>query len=180
MIYSYSRTSPLIDPGTALAFSLFENKGVYALLLGSGMSRAAQIPTGWEITLDLIRRAAALQGVVNEPDWAAWHRAQTGKEPNYSDVLSALSSLPDERRSILHSYIEPTADDIQEGRKTPTRAYKAIAWLVREGFVRVIITTNFDHLMENALREAGIEPTVIRSDDDYAVLSRSYTVAAFS
>jgi SIR2-like domain len=34
------------------------------------------------------------------------------------------------------------------------------------GFVRVIITTNFDRLMENALREAGIEPTVIKSDDD--------------
>jgi hypothetical protein len=41
----------MIDPSTALAFSLFENKGVYALLLGSGLSRAAQIPTGWEITL---------------------------------------------------------------------------------------------------------------------------------
>jgi hypothetical protein len=40
----------MIDPPTALAFSLFENKGVHALLLGSGLSSAAQIPTGWEIT----------------------------------------------------------------------------------------------------------------------------------
>jgi SIR2-like domain len=31
--------------------------------------------------------------------------------------------------------------------------------------VRVIITTNFDRLIENALREAGIEPTVIASAD---------------
>ncbi len=156
----------MIDSITALAFSLFENKGVYALLLGSGMSRAAQIPTGWEITLDLIRRAAALQGVFGEADWAAWHRSKTGEEPTYSAVLTALSSFPDERRSILHSYIEPTVDDIEERRKTPTRAHRAIAWLVREGFIRVILTTNFDHLMENALREVGVEPTVIRSDDD--------------
>ncbi len=156
----------MIDPNTALAFSLFENKGVFALLVGSGVSRAAHIPTGWEITLDLIQRTAALQGVMNEPDWAAWYRAQTGREPNYSEILGALSSHPNERRSILHSYIEPTADDIREGRKTPTRAHRAIAWLVREGFIRVIITTNFDHLIENALREAGIEPTVIGSDDD--------------
>jgi hypothetical protein len=156
----------MIDPATGLAFSLFENKGVYSLLLGSGLSRAAQIPTGWEITLDLIKRAAALKGIFNEPDWAAWYRQQTGGEPNYSDVLSDLSSVPDERRSILHSYIEPTADDIQEGRKIPTTAHRAIARLVREGFIRVILTTNFDRLMENALREVGVEPTVIRSDDD--------------
>jgi len=31
--------------------------------------------------------------------------------------------------------------------------------------VRVVITTNFDRLIENALREARVEPTVIASDD---------------
>jgi hypothetical protein len=61
----------MIDVLTALAFSLYENKGVYALLLGSGVSRDAQIPTGWEITLDLVRRFAALQGVTDQPDWAS-------------------------------------------------------------------------------------------------------------
>lgn len=156
----------MIDPSTALAFSLFENKGVYALLLGSGLSRAAQIPTGWEITLDLIRRVGVLQGIADEADWAAWYRQQTGEEPDYSAILDALTTTPDERRSILHSYIEPTPEDISEGRKVPTKAHHAIAWLVREGFVRVIITTNFDRLLENALREAGVEPTVISSDDD--------------
>lgn len=47
------------DPLTQLSFSVYENKGVFAVLLGSGLSRAAEIATGWEITLDLIRRAAA-------------------------------------------------------------------------------------------------------------------------
>lgn len=156
----------MIDPATALAFSVFENRGVYAVLLGSGVSRAAQIPTGWEVTLDLVRRVGTLEGAGHQADWAAWYRQKTGKEPDYSEVLDAIATSPDERRSILHSYIEPTAEDVQEGRKVPTRAHHAIAWLVREGFVRVILTTNFDRLMENALREAGVEPTVIRSDDD--------------
>jgi phosphoserine phosphatase len=156
----------MIDPATALAFSVFENRGVYAVLLGSGVSRAAQIPTGWEVTLDLVRRVGTLEGAGHQADWAAWYRQKTGKEPDYSEVLDAIATSPDERRSILHSYIEPTAEDAQEGRKVPTRAHHAIAWLVREGFVRVILTTNFDRLMENALREAGVEPTVIRSDDD--------------
>ena len=52
----------MIDPINSLAFSVHANRGVYALLLGSGVSRAAKIPTGWEITLDLIRRLAALSG----------------------------------------------------------------------------------------------------------------------
>jgi len=72
----------MIDPITSLAFSLFENKGVYALVLGSGLSRTAQIPTSWEITLDLVRRIAALQIVTDENNWEAWYRAQTGNEPN--------------------------------------------------------------------------------------------------
>jgi hypothetical protein len=51
------------DPQTQLAFSVYENKGAFAVLLGSGLPRAAEIPTGWEITLDLVRRVAIAQGV---------------------------------------------------------------------------------------------------------------------
>jgi hypothetical protein len=95
------------DPLTQLAFSVYENKGVFAVLLGSGLSRAAQIPTGWEITLDLVRRVAEAQGMEPQTDWAQWYRDTTGAEPNYSVLLEELASSPDERRSILHSYIEP-------------------------------------------------------------------------
>jgi hypothetical protein len=156
----------MLDPATALAFSVFENRGVFALLLGSGVSRGAQIPTGWEITLDLVRRVALLEDAPDQPDWAAWHRERFGSEPHYSQLLDRLSSSPDERRAILHRYIEPTPDDLEDGRKIPTQAHHAIAKLVKDGFVRVIITTNFDRLLENALRQIGIEPTVVKSDDD--------------
>lgn len=156
------------DPLTQLAFSVYENKGVFAVLLGSGLSRAAQIPTGWEITLDLIRRVAVAQGVEAQTDWAAWYRKAAGGEPNYSTLLEELASSPEERRSILHSYIEPTEEDRQEGRKIPTAAHHAIADLVHRSYIRVIITTNFDRLMENALRERGIEPTVVSSVDALA------------
>ena len=43
-------------------FSVYESKGVFAVLLGPGLSRAAEIPTGWEITLSLIRRVGLAQG----------------------------------------------------------------------------------------------------------------------
>lgn len=153
------------DQITQLAFSIHENKGVYAILIGSGLSRSAEIPTGWEITLDLIRRVASAQGVADSDDWARWYREKTGAEPNYSDLLEEIANSPEERRSILHSYIEPTAQERDEGKKIPTAAHHAIAKLVSDGCIRVIITTNFDRLMENALREAGVEPTIIYSED---------------
>ncbi len=153
------------DTLTQISFSVFENKGVFAVLLGSGLSRSAEIPTGWEITLDLVRRVAKAQGVADQADWAKWYTTATGKEPNYSDLLEEIASTPDERRSILHSYIEPNEDEREQGKKVPTPAHHAIAALVRAGFIRVIITTNFDRLMENALREQGIEPTVVASED---------------
>jgi len=153
------------DPITQLAFSVYENKGVFAVLLGSGLSRSAEIPTGWEITLDLVRRVATAQGVEEQSDWAKWYRDKTGQEPNYSVLLEEIATSPDERRAILHRYIEPDAQDREEGRKVPTKAHHAIAQLVRSGHIRVIITTNFDRLMENALREQGVEPTVVASAD---------------
>ena len=154
-----------LPPFDALALSLHHSPGVHAILVGSGLSRAAGIPTGWEITLDLIRRLAALDGVTEHEDWAAWYRGKYVKEPSYSEILDALASTQAERRAILHGYIEPAEGE--EARK-PTKAHHAIAQLVASGAVRVIITTNFDRLIENALREAGIEPTVIAGDDAVA------------
>ena len=150
---------------TRLAFSIYENRGVYAVLVGSGLSRGAGIPTGWEITLDLIRRVARGQGHSDQDDWAAWYRKNVGREPDYSELVKELGGSPEERRSILEGYIEPTAEDREEGRKVPTEAHRAIADFVNDGLVRVVVTTNFDRLLENALRDRGVEPTVVDSVD---------------
>jgi hypothetical protein len=146
----------------ALALSLHHSPGVHAVLVGSGLSKAAGIPTGWEITLDLVRRLAALDGVTEQDDWAQWYRAKYGRGPSYSELLHALASTTSERRTILQSYIDPPEG---ENIRKPTRAHHAIAQLAASGIVRVVITTNFDRLIENAMREAGVEPTIIASDD---------------
>ena len=158
-------TQVTVDHLTRISFSIYENKGVYALLIGSGLSRAAEIPTGWEITINLIRRVAIAQGEEEQLDWVAWYRERTGKEPDYSELVGELGSSRDERRSILHSYIEPSDEDRAEGRKLPTAAHYAVADLVQSGYVRAVITTNFDRLLESALRERGVEPTVVASPD---------------
>lgn len=51
-----------IERLTTLAFSMYSNKGAYVLLLGSGISRSAHIPTGWEIESCLIEQLAAAEG----------------------------------------------------------------------------------------------------------------------
>lgn len=54
----------MIDPLINLSFTLYSNKGAYALLIGSGVSSAAQIPTGYSIVVDLIRKIARVRGEV--------------------------------------------------------------------------------------------------------------------
>ena len=155
----------MIDPVHALAFSVQSNHGVYALLLGSGVSRASGIPTGWEITLDLVRKLAALHGDNPDPTPESWYHEKYGKEPDYSDLLDQLTRTPAERQQLLRGYFEPDEQEREDGLKQPTEAHRAIAVLAAQGYIKVILTTNFDRLIENALRDAGIEPTVLSSPD---------------
>jgi hypothetical protein len=155
----------MIDPFHSLAFSMQANRGVYAVLFGSGLSRSAQIPTGWEITLDLVRRLATVSGEDCGANPSAWYRERYEKDPDYSELLDALAKTPAERQQLLRQYWEPTEQEKEDGAKQPTQAHRAIADLAAKGFVRVIVTTNFDRLMELALLDAGVTPTVLSSPD---------------
>jgi len=155
----------MIDPIHSLAFSVQANPGVYAVLLGSGISRSAQIPTGWEITLDLVRKLSTVSGEPCEPTPELWYRDKFGHDPDYSELLDALAKTPAERQQLLRGYWEATETEREEGAKRPTSAHRAIASLVERGFIKVILTTNFDRLMETALADVGIIPTVLSSPD---------------
>ncbi|MDE0043174.1 MAG: SIR2 family protein [Candidatus Poribacteria bacterium] len=155
----------MIDPVHSLAFSVQANPGVYAVLLGSGVSRASKIPTGWEVTLDLIRKLAKLHGETSDPDPEHWYREKFKQEANYSDLLDELARTPAERQQLLRAYWEPNEQEREDGEKQPTAAHRAIAALTAQGFIKVIITTNFDRLVETALNDEGVVPTVLSSPD---------------
>lgn len=154
-----------IDPIVSLALSIHAHKGVYALLLGSGISRAAGVPTGWDIVKDLARRLARLEG--NDPggEIEEWYQSKFGKAPNYSELIKTLAPTAPERASLLREYFEPTEEEKEAGLKVPTLAHQAIARLVAGGYLRVIVTTNFDRLLERAIENEGISPTVVSSAD---------------
>ena len=155
----------MIDPLLSLAFSLYSSPGIYALLLGSGVSRTAQIPTGWEIIMDLTRQLARLEGAGDIPDPEDWYKQRFNEPPNYSHLLALLAPSQIERQQLLKPYFEPSDDDRANNIKTPTAAHHAIAELVANGTIRVILTTNFDRLLEQALETAGITPVVISTAD---------------
>jgi len=145
---------------------MHEQNGVYALLLGSGVSRSAKIPTGWEVVLNLASRVAKLSGEnIEGEEVAEWYKRKYGEELNYSRLLDELTATPGERQQVLKDYFEPTSEEAELGIKLPTPAHRAIAELVAGGYVQVILTTNFDRLIERAMSEKGIEPTVIASPD---------------
>jgi len=146
---------------TSISFSIFSNKGVYALLLGSGISKNAGIATGWDVVQDLILKLATLKHEKCEPTPQEWFESKFGIEANYSTILGKLAKTPDERLNLLKPYFES-----KDEKQLPSKAHKSIAKLVKSGYIKVIITTNFDRLLENALRDEGIEPTVIKHSED--------------
>lgn len=155
----------LIDPLLSLSLSLNSNKGIYAILLGSGISNAAGIPTGWEIVIDIIKKVAKLHGEDCAADPESWYLSKYGTAANYSILLNEVAKSPGERRNLLSTYFVPSDEERSVNLKTSTKAHRAIASLVLSGHIKVILTTNFDSLMEDALREKGISPTIISTVD---------------
>lgn len=150
-----------MDATLSLAISLTNTKGATALLLGSGISSAAGILTGWGITLDLVQKMAAVEGELPGPDLAAWYQKKYDDEPDYAKLLQLLAPTPAERQRLLRGYFVPTDEEREQHIKQPTKAHRAIAEMVRQGYIRVILTTNFDPLLEMALEEVGVQPAVV-------------------
>ncbi len=79
--------------------------------------------------------------------------------------MAKVARTQTERQELLRRYIEPTDEQRASGVRVPTAAHRAIAELVRRQYVRVILTTNFDRLIEQALEERAVSFDVIDSVD---------------
>ena len=96
------------------------------------------------------------------PQHGTW--LPTGNPLNTRRYLNG-SPATAERQSLLRGYFEASDEERAEGIKGPTAAHRAIADLVASGSIRVIVTTNFDRLLESALESAGVSPLVIATTD---------------
>lgn len=98
----------------------------------------------------------------NNPE--EWYRSRFKNDPDYSSLLEQLAISPAERTAALARYFDGSGDPEGEPLQ-PTKAHIAIAKMVSRGYIRVIVTTNFDRLMEQALEAIGISPTIIATPD---------------
>jgi hypothetical protein len=154
------------------ATGIHAQPGVYALLLGSGVSRSAGISTGWEIVRHLVQKVAAAADPddsasheLAESDPEAWWAKHGEGNLGYSSLLAAVAPSSAARQGLLAEYFVATDEDRADGRKVPTAGHRAIAELVKGGWIKVIITTNFDRLTEQALEAVGVAPQVISRPD---------------
>jgi hypothetical protein len=122
--------------------------------------------TAWEIALDLVRRFALAEDYSKPADPLAWYAENHREDVDYSQILKALAPRLGDRQALLNPYFEPSDDERQQDLKAPTRAHRVLAKLVAAGAIRLIITTNFDRLIERALEDAGVAPFVVASADD--------------
>ena len=61
----------------------------------------------------------------------------------------------------MKPFFKPTDEEKKLGWKSHTKAHKSIAKLAKYGYVRVILTTNFDRLLEKAFESEDINPQII-------------------
>jgi hypothetical protein len=153
-----------MDDIAKLALLLHHNPRSYALMIGSGVSRGAHIPTGWDITMKLCAAEELFheqKRTLNETldDWY-WRIFQ--KKPDYADFLAKHFDTQHERQQFLEQQLTKvtTPYGIIESAK-PSQAHHKIAELVELGLIKVIITTNFDRLLEDAITSRGIPTNVI-------------------
>ena len=87
----------------------------------------------------------------------AWWAAHGDGSPlGYSSLLAAIAPSSAARQGLLKEYFVASDEDREAGLKLPTVAHRAVADLVKDGWIEVVITTNFDNLMEQALDAVGV------------------------
>lgn len=168
--------TPQEDALLTLAFSMRANPGAYAVLVGAGVSAPSGILTAWGVVNDLISKIAFLTGEPEPADPARWYLDRYGEPARYESLLEKLAPSPLERQRLLREYFEPADPESGSEDKKPTLAHKAIARLVKQRIIRVLVTLNFDRLLEQAIRAQGIEPTIVASAGDVHGLAPLHTL----
>lgn len=162
------------DAAIPVAYAMNVSSKRYALFLGAGLSISAGLPTGIEVAAQLIRNYAAgkdhtIEGGHDPDNCFAWYNDTFDQSPTFDLLMKNLGITDQNRVDALKPIILP--NDERGNPRKPTLAHLKIAQLVKEGMVSVIITTNFDPLLEDAINNAVGHPVIITSESDPALMS---------
>ncbi|WP_265581469.1 SIR2 family protein [Methanofollis aquaemaris] len=165
------------DGVVPVAYAMHASPKRYALLLGAGISVAAGLPSGKEVTAKMIREIALsherrIEGGDDAKVCIQWFTDEFDEPPTFDKLMAKLGIEEENRRETLQPFILPTDEKENPLPVKPTPAHRMIAELVKDKIVSLIITTNFDHLLERAIEDVtGIRPIVVRSDSNQNVMS---------
>jgi hypothetical protein len=115
-----------------LAELLKTRKGKYILFLGAGASLTSGGKTAKELVKDVVKRFA----LDSHTPW-----------DSFCSFLKGINEK--ERFDIFSKYFEDM---------NPSPGYEILANLIKEGYFRLILTTNFDFMLEAALTQTGLVP----------------------
>ena len=153
-------SAEVVDLGTFTRQWAVEGRRV-AWLLGAGASASANVPTAGQITVDLLARLyAAAHGIVLQSLNLGDHATRQAILDYYdgmngmpaagdpSDYSTAFRlALPDDgpRRQYLRNLFKD---------RSPSYGQRVLGALVAQGLVDLVLTTNFDDLVEQAAEKA--------------------------
>lgn len=140
--------SPVTEPSPlhTLISHLRAEPGRFAMLIGAGVSVSAGIPIG--------------QGIINRLKARYPERLHPDRDYSYTEAFNVALPGPHhrgERRALF--------ERLCAGR-APTAEHQMVAHLVDRGIAPIILTTNFDHLIEAALLARSRGPRVYLHDKD--------------
>ncbi len=148
-----------MNPVVRLAASALPGEKKYVLFAGAGVSKDANIPTAWDLMLKTasLLYAADSDRVDPNVDLEDWFIRSKYAQMEYSELIERIYPHYPDQQDFLKSYIN---------KYEIGQAHRGITELVRRGIIRCIVTTNFDHYLEHALEEKGLEIQVISTDED--------------
>jgi len=164
------------DAVVPVAYAMHASPKRYALLLGAGTSVAAGLPTASDVSGNMILAVAKGRGEQVERGkdnevCLAWFEGTFGEPATFQRLMEELGISEGNRKDGLKKFIYQTDEDGNPVPGVPTEAHRAIARLVKGGMISLIITTNFDTLMEEALKGEDIPYEVITEESDVTQMS---------
>lgn len=148
-----------MKPIVKLAANAIPGEKKYVLFAGAGVSKDCGIPTAWDLMLKTagLLYASETESIDTSVDLENWFMNSSYSKMEYSELINMIYSHYPGQQNFLNTWL--MGYDIGE-------AHQYIAELARRGIIRSIITTNFDHYIENALEEKGLRTQVISTDED--------------
>ena len=120
-----------------------KSKSKYCFILGAGASRTSGIPTGGELAKQWLKE---IKEIYTEKfdEWKESIHLEDGKEAEmYSKIYDKRFALnPQDGYGFLEEMME---------KSNPSFGYSVLAQILDKTNDNVVITTNFDHLIEDAM-----------------------------